>query len=130
MHSDILGIEIDRGLDRSLKIVETLTGKHRNEIHINVKVPCNTHESIRLEDILYRMSATDEIESILLKGLWIDRYAGNASITHHGEFLGCQRLGAPCLHRKLLAFGVDRRENGVQLFWSSWNIRQRHNCRY
>ena len=99
-----------------------LTWKSHDQVHIDIIKATLSCKFKRLLCFLYRMSASDDIQCLLVHGLWIYRNPRDRVISDHHQFFSGDTVRSSCLDRKFhKVLAVKMFHKGIkqdfQLFW-------------
>ena len=94
MDRDVFGVQRDGLTQAGLKALDAIPRQTRDQIHVDVFVPCRAGRRKAVNDVLRGVTAPDVLQHLIRKGLRIDRNACSTVFFDDAQLLGVSTVGA------------------------------------
>ena len=101
---DVFGIQGDGFAQACFKAFHRVPRQARNQIHIDVRVPCCPGSGEAVHDILRGVTAADVAQNLIREGLRVDGNTRGAILFDDAQLLGVGAVGAAGLDGVLIEF--------------------------
>ena len=91
---DVFGVQRDGLTQAGLKALDGIPRQTRDQIHVDVFVPCRAGRRKAVNDVLRGVTAPDVLQHLIRKGLRIDRNACSTVFFDDAQLLGVGAVGA------------------------------------
>ena len=101
---DVFGVQRNGLTQAGLKALDGIPRQTRDQIHVDVFVPCRAGRRKAVNDVLRGVAAPDVLQHLIRKGLRIDRNACCTVFFDDAQLLGVGAVGAAGLDGVLIEF--------------------------